>query len=388
MGQPVLDRTLFPVVARWAYCDHASVGPLPKPTRDELMRIYDAQMNVGKFGTRPAEAKREEVRAQVARAIGAAEDEIAFMRATSDGALLVANGLDWKAGDQVIMAVDEFGANAFPWLNLRERGVEIVLVRAPDERITPKVLDRIATPRMRVVAVSQVGFSDGYRNDIDGIGRWCRQHGVFFAVDAMQGFGCLPLDVRAAQADFAYFGVAKWLLGPQGVSVVYVRDELIERLRPTLAAWRSVLDPMDFLNYDQPLHPSARRFEGGTGNFPGIVAFGVSLQLLTDAGLERIENHVLSLTDRLITGAQAAGIEIKSDLTRSARSGIVLLGLGSARADSLLEHTENAKVCITVRDNGVRVSPHGYNSDEEIDRVLAALVTGGCPQHARPRARS
>ena len=352
------------------------------------MRIYDAQMNFGKFGTRPAEAKREEVRAQVARAIGASEEEIAFMRATSDGALLVASGLDWKAGDQVIMAADEFGANAFPWLNLRDRGVEVVLVRAPDERITPAVLEGLATPRTRLVAVSQVGFSDGYRNDINGIGRWCRQHGVLFAVDAMQGFGCLPFDVGGAHADFAYFGVAKWLLGPHGVSVVYVRREMIDRLRPTLAAWRSVLDPMDFLNYDQPLHPSARRFEGGTGNFPGIVAFGVSLKLLTDAGLERIEHHVLALTDRLIQGAQTAGIEVKSDLARSARSGIVLLGLGSARADDLLVHTENAKVCVTVRDNGVRVSPHGYNTEDEIDRVLESLVTGGCSRLVRPRERS
>lgn len=374
MVQPVLDRALFPIADTWAYCDHASVGPLPRPTRDVLAGIYDAQMNLGKLGTAPAEEKREEIRTQVAGAIRASADEIAFMRATSDGALLAASGLDWKAGDQVIMAADEFGANAYPWLNLRERGVEVVLVRAPGEHVTPALLDSRATSRTRLIAVSQVGFSDGYRNDIAGIGRWCRQRGVLFAVDAMQGFGALPLDVRACQADFAYFGVAKWLLGPQGVSVVYVRDELIERLRPTLAAWRSVLDPMDFLNYEQPLHPSARRFEGGTGNFPGIVAFGTSLKLLTDAGLEKIERHVLALTDRLIRGAQAAGIEIKSDLMPGARSGIVLLGIGSARVEQLIEHTLAARVCITVRENGVRVSPHGYNTESDIDRVLDTLA--------------
>jgi len=378
MGEPVLDRALFPVAAQWAYCDHASVGPLPKPTRDELARIYDAQMALGKLGTVPVEATLDAVRADVARAIGASPDEIAFMRATSDGALLIASGLDWTPGDQVVIAADEFGANAYPWLNLRERGVDVVLARAPSERVTPALLDARATPRTRVVAVSQVGFSDGYRNDIASIGRWCRQRGVLFAVDAMQGFGGLPLDVRACSADVAYFGVTKWLLGPHGVSVVYVRDELIERLRPTLAAWRSVLDPMDFLNYDQPLHPSARRFEGGTGNMPGIAGFGVSLKLLTAAGFERIERHVLALTDRLISGARAASIEIKSDLAPSARSGIVLLGLGAANVDELIERTLAARVCVTVRANGVRVSPHGYNTDEDIDRVLKVLVTGGC----------
>ena len=372
----------------WAYCDHASVGPLPKPTCDVLASIYEAQMNLGKLGTLPAEEKREEIRSQVAAAIGAHADEIAFLRATSDGALLAASGLDWKPGDQIVIAADEFGANAFPWLNLRDRGVEVVLVDAPSRRLTPAVLESIATSRTRLVAVSQVGFSDGYRGDIGGIGRWCRQRGVLFAVDAMQGFGALPLDVRACHADFAYFGVAKWLLGPQGVSVVYVRDELIERLRPTLAAWRSVVNPMDFLNYEQPLHPSARRFEGGTGNFPGIVAFGTSLKLLTDAGLDNIERHVIALTDRLIAGAQAAGIEVKSDLERSARSGIVLLGLGSGSVQALLARTLDAHVCITVRANGVRVSPHGYNTGDDIDRVLATLVTGGCRQPAQPRERS
>jgi selenocysteine lyase/cysteine desulfurase len=374
MSAPVLDRELFPVARTWAYCDHASVGPLPQPTRAALVEYFDAQMLLGKNGVLPFEARRDAVRAQVAAAINAEAGEIAFMRSTSDGALLAATGLDWHEGDEIVLADDEFGANAYPWLNLRDRGVHIVLARAPRQRVTPELLERLATKRTRLVAVSFVGFLDGYRNDVVGIGTWCREHGVLFAIDAMQGFGHLPLDVRACNADLAYFGAAKWLLGPQGVSVVYVRRELIGRLRPALSSWRSVVDPMSFLDYDQPLHPDAQRFEGGTGNFPGIVALGASLGILTSAGLGNIERHVLSLTDRLILGARHAGIEVKSDLRAQARSGIVLLDRSGRAADMLTARFDEARVGVTVRDTGVRVSPHGYNTESDIDRVLEVLA--------------
>src|SRR5215472_17133554 len=157
MSEPALDRDLFPVTRAWAYCDHASVGPLPQPTRDALGEVFDAQMRLGKNGILPIEARRDDVRAQVAAAINAQTDEIAFMRSTSDGALLAANCLDWREGDEIILANDEFGANAYPWLNLRDRGVKIVLVRAPSERVTGDLLERLAGKRTRLVAVSYVG---------------------------------------------------------------------------------------------------------------------------------------------------------------------------------------------------------------------------------------
>jgi cysteine desulfurase / selenocysteine lyase len=374
MSEPALDRLLFPVAESWAYCDHAAVGPLPRPTRDALVEIFDAQMQLGKKGMAPVEAQRDIVRAQVAAAINSEPGEIAFMRATSDGALLAANGLDWHEGDEIILAADEFGANAYPWLGVRRHGVRVTLVRAPDERVTPELLERMASKRTRLVAVSYVGFNDGYRNDIAGIGHWCRARGVFFALDAMQGFGHLPLDVRACNADFAYFGVAKWLLSPHGVSVVYVRRDLIERLLPATMSWRSVRDPMRFLEYDQPLHPDAQRFEGGSLNYPGVAALGVSLNILTSAGLANIERHVLALASRLIEGAQRAGIEVKSDVRSQTRSGIVLLDPGRAEVEELTSRADAAHVGITVRENGVRVSPHGYNNESDIDRVLSVLV--------------
>lgn len=335
------------------------------------MSALDAQTADGCAGILDVESRVEAVRAQVAAAIGASPDEIAFMRSTSDGALVVANGLDWRDGDEVILADDEFGANAYPWLNLHDIGVKPVFVRAPAQRLTVETLERLASPRTRVVTVSYVGFSDGYRQDLVTLGAWCKSRGILFAVDAIQGFGHLPLDVVASNADVCYFGVAKWLLSPQGLSVVYVRRELAERLRPALCSWRSVREPMRFLDYAQPLLPGARRFDGATVNYPAVIGFAESLRLITDAGLENVERHVIALGDRFIAGVRARGLPVVSDLDPRVRSGIVVAGRGRHSVDELRRRAKAASVQVTIRDTGVRFAPHGYNTQDDVDRVLA-----------------
>jgi cysteine desulfurase / selenocysteine lyase len=368
---PPLDRSVFPVTRRWAYCNHASVGPLPQPARDAMVAALDAQMNDGGNGILDVESHKESVRADVARAINAQSNEIAFMRSTSDGALLIANGLDWNEGDEIIASDDEFGANAHPWLNLRDIGVTTRLVRAPGERVNVDTLERHASKRTRLVSVSYVGYLDGYRNDVAAIGAWCRARGVLFAVDAMQGFGHLPLDVVAANADFCYFGVAKWLLAPQALSVVYVRAELADRLRPALCSWRSVREPMKFRDYAQEFLEGAPRFDAATVNYPALLAFRESLALLARAGFEKIERHVLALGERLTAGAQRRGMRVFSDCDPKHRSGITLLDCGSLSVEELQRRADSANVQVTVRDSGVRVSPHGYNTEEEIEKVLS-----------------
>jgi cysteine desulfurase/selenocysteine lyase len=368
-----LDRALFPVCERWAYCNHAAVGPLPRPAHAAMMAAMDAQMADGCNGVLDVEARKEEVRAAVAASINADPDEIAFMRATSDGALLGANGIDWRPGDEIVLTDNEFGANAYPWLNLRDKGVHVRLVRAPAERLTVETLERLATSRTRLVTVSYVSFGDGYRHDLAALGAWCRERGVIFAIDAIQGFGQLPLDVRACGAGLCYFGVAKWLLSPQGLSVVFVSRDLRDRLRPATASWRSVKDPMNFLDYTQEFAQGAARFEGGTINYPALIAFGESLRLLGAAGFEKIEAHVLALTDRLIRGCSEPGHEILSSLSPGTRSGIVLVGRGSRSVTDLQHRVDEARVQVTVRESGVRIAPHGYNTPDEIDRVLDAI---------------
>jgi cysteine desulfurase / selenocysteine lyase len=367
---PPLDRTVFPVTRRFAYCNHAAVGPLPQPARDAIVAALDAQMTQGCDGILDVEARAEAVRAEVAAAIGATAEEIAFMRSTSDGAILAANGLEWREGDEIIAADDEFGANAYPWLNLRDLGVTVKLARAPAQRLDVDLLDRVATKRTKLVAASHVGFLDGFRCDLNAIGAWCKSRGVLFAVDPMQAFGHLPLDVRAAHIDFCYFGVAKWLLSPQALSVVFVRRELVDGLRPALCSWRSVREPMRFLDYAQDFVEGARRFDGATVNYPALVAFHESLRLLRSAGFQQIERHVLALTQRLRDGASERGVQVLGDPAPARRSGIVLLDRGALSIDELARRARASDVQVTIRDSGVRVSPHGYNTTEDIDRVL------------------
>jgi cysteine desulfurase/selenocysteine lyase len=368
-----LERALFPVTQHWAYCNHAAVGPLPQPTRDAVAAVLDAQMNQGCEGILEVESHLEAVRAQTAAAIGASPDEIAFLRSTSDGALVAANGLTWREGDEIILPDTEFGANAYPWLFLRDRGVRIRFVRLP-QRMNVEQLERLKTPRTKLVALSYVSFLDGYRYDLESIGAWCRAHNILFAVDAMQGFGYLPLRVADWNVDFCYFGCAKWLLSPQGISVAYVRRELVESLRPAHFSWRSVRRPFAFLDYAQELAPGAGRLEGGTVNYPALIGFSESLRLLCEASFEALEAHVLELTDYLVAQARRCGIEVKSDRKPTSSSGIVLLGLGAHGVDALNQRARAAKVGLTVRDSGVRVSPHGYNTFADIDAVIKLLV--------------
>jgi cysteine desulfurase/selenocysteine lyase len=326
-------------------------------------------MEDGCAGILEAEAHLEEVRTQVARAIGADGDEIAFLRSTSDGALVVANGIAWREGDEIVLSDTEFGANVYPYLHLRDRGVRVRFIRSP-QRMTVEALEEFCGARTRLVAVSYVCFADGYRHDLAALGAWCRRRGILFAVDAMQGFGQLPLSVGAWQMDFCYFGAAKWLLAPQGLSVLFVRHPLEEALRPALCSWRSVCDPMNFLDYAQPLARGARRMEGGTINHPALAGLARSLELLTTATLPAVESHILALTDRLIRGARERGIEVKSDLTPQNRSGIVLLGCPTSKLPLIAQRAARRRVGVTIRDNGVRVSPHGYNTPDDVDAVL------------------
>ncbi|MDQ6767332.1 MAG: aminotransferase class V-fold PLP-dependent enzyme [Candidatus Eremiobacteraeota bacterium] len=372
--QTPLDRRLFPITSSWAYCNHAAVGPLPRPTRQAVAAVLDAQMNEGSAGILDVESHLESIRAQTAAAINASADDVAFLRSTSDGALVAANGLAWRSGDEIIISDNEFGANAYPWLFLRDRGVRIAFVRTPHERLTVEQLDTMRTKRTRLVAVSYVSSMDGYRHDVSALGRYCREHGIIFAVDAMQGFGPLPLDVRNWNIDVCYFGVAKWLLSPQGLSVLYARRDLAESMRPAMCSWRSVQDPMDFFDYGQELLPGARRFDGATVNYPALIGFRESLRLHSEASFAAIERHVRMLCDRLIDGARTRGIDVKSDESAAARSAIVLLGLGRWQPDHLNAKALADKVGITVRDSGVRVSPHGYNNEADIDAVLELLA--------------
>ncbi|HET6896391.1 MAG TPA: aminotransferase class V-fold PLP-dependent enzyme [Candidatus Baltobacteraceae bacterium] len=365
-----LPRELFAATENYAYLNHAAVGVLPRPTREALHAFVDAHATGGVARVWPYESRMPEYRERIARFIGAQPGTIAVLRNTGDGANAIANGFPWQPGDEVILPDNEFPSNAQPWLPLRKRGVNVRFVDSTRERLTPDVLRRHVTARTKVVTVSWVSFEDGYRHDIAALAEVAHECGALLAVDAIQGLGAFPLDVQACGIDALYCGGAKWMLSLQGVSFLYVRADLIDRLVLAAPGWRSVADMWNFLDYDQPLAPNATRFEGGTPNFIGALSLATTIDVLENAGMDRVASHVVNLTDRLVEGLRGLGAEIATVRGRSESSGIVTFTVPGADPEALGRALQRDGIVTTFRASGVRVAPHGYNTFAEIDALL------------------
>ncbi len=362
-----LPRDLFAVTENYAYLNHAAVGVLPRPTRDALTAFIDAHASGGVMGVFPYERNMDRYRSSVARFIGAQTGTIAILRNTSDGANVIASGLHWEAGDELILPDNEFPANVQPWLRLRKLGVNIHFIETERERLTPDVLRRRITKRTKVVAVSWISFADGYRHDLAALAQVAHEHGALLCVDAIQGLGAFPLDVQACEIDALYGAGAKWMLALQGVGFLYVAPGLVDRLELGAPGWRSVRDMWNFLQYDQPPAPGAVRFEGGTPTFLGALSLDESIQVIEAAGTERIAAHVLALSDRLVDGLQENGAEILTIRGPAESSAIVTFKLPGADSVELGRVLQGEGFVTTYRSSGIRVAPHGYNTPEEID---------------------
>ncbi len=369
-----LAREMFALAPGLVYVNHAAVGVLPIVTRDAVHAMVDDHAARGVLGTASRELALPAYRKRVAEFVGGRAEEVAFLRNTGDGATVVAQGLDLGTGDEVITGANEFGSNAYPWLVLRECGVTVTLIGAPRERMTPDVLRRYISSRTKVVAVSWVTFDDGYRHDLAALAEVAHAHGALLAVDVMQGLGAFPLDVAATGVDAIYAGGAKWLMALQGVSFLWLRAALLDRIVLRFPGWRSPANMWDFLDYAQPPAPDASRFEGGTVNILGALSLATSIDVLAAAGTERIAAHVLALTDRLAEGLQRRGWSVAGDRSRDdVKSGIVRFHREGVDAIALGRRLGEAQICATYRTNGIRIAPHGYNTFDEIDAILDAL---------------
>lgn len=365
-----LPRELFAATEKYTYLNHAAVGVLPRPTREALHAFVDAHATGGVMGVFSYELRMTEYRERIARFIGAAPGTIAVLRNTGDGANAIAGGYPWQPGDELILPDNEFPSNAQPWLPVRKRGVNVHFIETKRERLTPGVLRRHISKNTKIVTVSWVSFEDGYRHDLAALAEIAHEHGAVFAVDAIQGLGAFPIDVQACGIDALYCGGAKWMLALQGVSFLYVRPELMERLELATPGWRSVADMWSFLDYEQPLVPDATRFEGGTPNFIGALSLAHSIDVMENAGTARIAQHVLALTDRLAEGLRSAGAELATIRGRCESSGIVTFTLPGSDPVALGKALQRDGIVTTYRWNGIRVAPHGYNTTGEIDALL------------------
>jgi selenocysteine lyase/cysteine desulfurase len=369
-----LPRDEFPVTENYVYFNHAAVGILPKTTVAEIERFVRAQSQGGLLGTWPYEVAMPQSREGIGRFINASGEEIAITTNTSQGANVIARGLGAGPGDRVLLCDNEFPSNAIPWLALRASGADVVELDTRAERLTPDRLRREMRPGTRAVAVSWVSYADGYRHDLAGLAEVAHAAGALLCVDAIQGLGAFPLDVRATNVDVLYTAAAKWLLGLQGIGFVYVRRDLIERLQLVMPGWRSVEDMWDFHNHEQAFSPHALRFEGGTPSFLGTLSMTSSIGVLERAGVAAIAAHVLQLTDRLVEGLTRSGAEVLAPRGHGISSGIVTFRMPRCDSVALGRAMLREGIVTTSRAAGVRVSPHGYNDAGEIDRLLDTLA--------------
>lgn len=368
-------RALFPSVENQVYLNHAACSPLPLPTLQATQRLLEEQHQYGcRFSSGWGEHVSR-IRSTAARFIGASEDEVALTRNTSHGLLLVANGLPWRSGDNMVLPDCEFTANVYPWVTLRSRGVELRFAPAQGNRILPEDIAAQMDERTRLVAISAVQFGSGFRCDLHAISSICRERGVLLCVDGIQALGQVPFDVNDPPVDFLSAGGPKWLMSPLGTGIFYCRKPLVEQLAPAFMGWRSTVDPENYFRYDMPWHPTARRFEEATINIPGLLGMQASMELLMEAGLAQIRQHLLHLTDLLAEGLQAKGYVVTSAMaSESERSGILCFKHPNRPVAEMYERLTEAEVIVSLRGEVIRVSPHFYNTEGDVEALLEALA--------------
>ncbi len=366
-------REEFPITRNYNFMNHASAAPLPRRTV-EAVQSYLQQQHERCYVAGGYRKKVEQVRLAAAELIGAKPDEIAFVKSTAEGISFVANGLKWNAGDNIVTTSVEFPSNMYPWMNLQSRGAQIRTVLEENGSIPLENIIEAIDSHTRVVTISAVQYASGFRSDLKELGQWCQKRGVLFCVDAIQALGVLPIDVQEMKIDFLSSGGHKWLCAPEGSGIFYCDSELVGHLRPSTVGWRSMKRGEDFGHYDLTFHDDARRFEASSYNMAGIYGLGASLELLNEVGIENIEKHVLSLTDRLVEGIRAKGYRLISRREEGAASGIVAFTSPTHDHDQIQQHLEKEhRIIITVREGRLRVSPHLYNTPEEIDRLIDVL---------------
>ena len=369
-----LARTAFALDPGLIYLNAAAMGPLPIVARDAALGALDAQMHRAVLGAVPFVDALAQTRAACAALIGADGDEVALVRNVAEGAATIAAALDLRPGDEVIVAREDFPSNLLPWLALQRRGVVVRVVGDGYGRTTPELVGAALTSRTRAIALSWIAFVDGYRHDLAAFARVARMGGAALCVDAIQGLGAFPIDVAALGIDALYSGGHKWLLGPAGMGLLYLRRERLSAAPVLAPGWLSVADPSQHLQAEhQSYAPTATRFEGGTQNLAGAAALRASVELLRDCGIARVAEHIVALTDRLIGGLDALGCTVISERASPHRSGIVTFRHPRLESIALGRRLGARGYVVTFRDTGVRVSPHGYTTSEEIDGFLEAL---------------
>jgi len=368
----------FPILRQMTFFNHAGVAPISARAADALAAYArDAQAHA--YIGADWYGRVKQIRGLAAKLIGAANPhEIAFVPNTSSGLALVAKGLKWQRGDNVVITSVEYPANRYPWQDLERFGIDLIEVDPhPDGRIDVDDVCNAITNRTRVVAISHVQYASGYRIDLRPISEMAHAAGAYLCVDAIQSLGAIPVDVQQMGIDFLSADGHKWMLSPEGAGIFYCRQDLIELLHPNVVGWMGMVNASDYGNYQFEFRSDAGRFEPGTWNVAGILALGASVELLLEIGIGTIWSRIDALTTRLCEGLNRKGYRVLSPRQSAGeRSGIVIFDPPESctlGVQQIVAELEARGIIIVVREGHLRASPHFYNTDDQIDLLVEAL---------------
>ncbi|HEV2217658.1 MAG TPA: aminotransferase class V-fold PLP-dependent enzyme [Candidatus Dormibacteraeota bacterium] len=374
-----IRRDEFPITRRGAYFDNATLGPPPVRHVRAVTEFLERMSSQGLEDLfEVSEAGVDAVRARAAALLNADASRVFFVRSTSHGVGVVAEGLQWRDGDEVVLYELDHPAGVFPWLNLADRGVKVRFIKDRGRfGFDAEDVRELVTPRTRAVCVSLVNFAHGTRADVEGIAAICRERGIWFVVDAVQALGALRVDAAGLGADLVVAHGYKFLLSGFGLGIACCSDRALAELKVRQVGWNSVENPFDvdrILAFDMTFPPSARRFEPSFQPLPQVFGLGATLELFHEVGVDVIEKRVLALAGRLAAGLQTKGYEVVGPQATEARSPIVSVAMRSDHERARVQRglLASTTTC-AVRESRVRLSPHFYNTEAEIDRLLSCL---------------
>ncbi len=365
-------RKEFPVTRSYAYLDHAGVAPVSLRVKRAVEKFLSEATEIGMFNYKQWMDGVEEVRKKCATFIGADPEEIAFVKNTSHGISIVAEGLDWKEGDNLLICEKDFPSNIYPWLNLKRKGIEIRVVPSQNGRILIEDIEGLIDSKTKLLTVSSVNFSSGFKIDLEVVGRLCNRKGILFFADAIQSLGVIPMDVNEFKIDFLAADGHKWLLSPEGTGIFYCRKELALRINPPLIGWKSIINESDYDHIDFRLKTNSLRFEEGSLNVMGIFALGAAIGLHIEVGIDRIQARVIELGDLIIREAEKRDLQVRTPKNKNERGGIISI-IGNLDPINVKDKLKEEGILVNVRGGAIRVSPHFYNTEQEVLRFFDAI---------------
>lgn len=365
-------REQFPIVDRCIYFNHAAVGPISRVVEKAMVEYTRLHAEMIDHQRKVARSKYHDGRCLVARLVNASPERIAYIQNTSHGLSLIAGGLAWQEGDNVVVPGEEFPSNYLVWKSLEAKGVALRTWPMVVGRLTADTLQGLVDDRTRLVAVSHVQFHNGFRCDPANFTEICRRHDALLVIDGTQSVGAMGIDVQGCGIDALVVGAHKWLLGPLGVGFMALSDKAFDRIAVSTVGWLSVNDPFEFRR-ELDFLPHGGRFEPGTENAAGLYGLLARVEQIHEFGIDNIERRILALNQQMAEGALGKGYQISTPRGPGEQSGILIIKHPDHPNASVLECLNDAKVLVSERSGGIRISPHYYNSEDEVAEVLQAL---------------